>query len=166
MTKKKKHVLFMYTQHTVPSTVSLMKRLLAMFPSEEFETHLLLLSGDRPDKEFQNYVKPIQQYLHLIFTFDCLGFSFCAFDLTPFLNTLWTPYATYLTVPSSQLSKELSCEMNLNITLLCMTRAEEKNIRMYYPEYEDVRTIINPMQNIMPLYQTLYELTKRYPLLP
>lgn len=162
--ENKKIVLFTYTEHTVPSTVSLMKRLLAMFPEKQFSTRLLQLSGEHPDKMFQEYIHSVRRDLYLYFSFDCLGFTISSFDDTPFLNTLWTPCATYLTLPAAMLDRELSREMNMNVTLLCMTKSEEKYIRSHYPDYVDVRTVMNPMQSIQPLYSALLSLTERYPL--
>ena len=161
----KKIILFLYTEHTVSSTISLMKRLLAMFPEDVYDTRLLKLTGERPDRVFQDYAKPIQRYLHLIFSFDCLGFVFRLFDDSPFFNSLWTPCATLLTIPAAKLSRELSLEMNLNVTLLTLSRSEEQYIRAYYPGYDDVRTVANPLQNPQPLFRVLSELAERYPLL-
>ncbi len=164
MSENKKDILFTYTDYTAPTTLALMKRLLAMFPEEEFTTHLLKLYGDRPHELFQNYVKPLRDSLHLHFNFDCLGFNFCSFDGTPYFNTFWTPCVTYLTIPAAKLDRELRREMNLNITLLCMTKSEEQYIREHYPDYEDVRTVVNPLQSIQPLYSVLRAIADRYPL--
>ncbi len=164
MTNNKKHILFTYTEHTISSTVSLMKRLLSMFPTNQFEPHLLKLTAENPGRQFQDYLNPIRNNLYLHFNFDCLGFNFSSYDDSPFFNTLWTPCATYLTIPAADLDAVLRREMNLNITLLCMTKKEENYIRRHYPDYDDVRTIVNPLQSIQPLYTTLLSLANRYPL--
>lgn len=165
MSEQKKIILFLYTEYTVPSTVSLMKRLLNMFPEDIYDRRMLLLTGDRPDRVFQDYAKPIQRHLHLIFSFDCLGFVFRLFDDTPYFNTFWTPCATLLTLPATELKRELSMEMNLNITLLCLSRNEQKYIETYYPQYDDVRTVENPARDLVPIFGVLTELAERYPLL-
>ena len=162
MSDKKKHILFTYSQYTVASTLAFAKRLLAMFPSGEFETHTLLLDGDRPDAVFQDYVRPIKSSLYLHFNFDCLGFLFNSYDDTPFYNTFWTPCVTYLTVPAARLSAELGRDWNLNITVLCGSAAETKYVQTHYPEISDVRTVINPLTSAAPLYQTLLEIARRY----
>lgn len=164
---KKKNILFTYTNYTADSTVALLKRLLSMFPSDQFETHLLkldLTKQQRPDRVFRDYINKLNGNLYLNFNFDCLGFRFRSFDDSPFFNITWTPCVTYLTVPAAQLDAELNQEMNLNITLLCMTKSEETYIRKHYPTYEDVRTIPNPLQSIQPLYSTLLSIANRYPL--
>lgn len=166
MSEQKKIILFLYTEYTVPSTITLMKHILNMFPEEVYDRRMLLLTGDRPDRIFQDYAKPIQRQLHLIFSFDCLGFVFRLFDDTPYFNTFWTPCASLLTIPAAELKRELSLEMNLNITLLCLSSKEQKYIETCYPQYDDVRTITNPLKDPIPLFQVLKELAERYPLLP
>lgn len=164
---KKKDILFTYTEHTVGPTVALLKRLLAMFPSSQFETHLFKINtaDKHPDYVFRNFVSKFQDNIYLHFNFDCLGFTFNAFDGSPFFNTTWTPCTTYLTVPAAQLDRELRREMNLNVTLLCMTKSEEAYIRSHYPHYEDVRTVANPLVSIQPLYSVLLSIANRYPLI-
>lgn len=164
MSNKKKNILFTYSEYTVNSTVSLMKRLLAMFPEEQFTTHLLKLTGKRPNHLLLNYIKEIGN-VYLYFSFDCLGFEFSMYDDSPYFNTTWMPCVTCLTVPASRLDKLLRREMNLNITILCLTKSEETYICKHYPQYEDVRTVINPLQSLQPLYSILLTISNRYPLI-
>ncbi len=162
MADSKKHILFLYTAHTVPSTVSLMKRLLSKFPEDTFEQHMLQLTSDHPGAELQDYIAPFKRNLYLIFQFDCLGFNFTLYDGSPYYNGLWTPCVTLLTLPAKQLHPLLRVEANLNITVLCLSSSEEQYVRKNYPQYDDVRTVVNPLQDIEPLYQTLYKITERY----
>lgn len=162
MPENQKKILFTYTEYTAASTVTLMRRLLAMFPADRFETHLLKLDGNRPDVKFQDFITPIKRSLYLHFNFDCIGFAFQSFGESPYYNTLWTPCVTYLTAPAAGFDRLLRQEWNLNITVLCEKEKEADYIRARYPDISDVRVVTNPAVSLEPLYETLLSIANRY----
>ncbi len=159
----KKHILFLCSERTGRPETELLLGVLALFPADRFETQLVRLTGNRPDRQFLQLAAPLKSRLHLIFSLDCLGFDFMTFGGFPLFNTYWTPCATLLTRPAAQFAPFLRLEWNLNVALLCSSGPDCDYIRRNFPQLDDIRLIPNPAENPETLFSELLSLAERYP---